>query len=141
MFCHAVVRRIMPHFSIPPESVYEVMPGGSVNLTCIAIGSPMPHVKWRLGATDLTPDASVPIGRNILVLTDIKESATYTCVAVSDLGKVEARTEVKVKGKVVFLQSMELWEYIAKIAIWPRVLMFVIFHTFIFRCFLLKIDN
>ena len=97
----------MPHFSIPPESVYEVMPGGSVNLTCIAIGSPMPHVKWRLGATDLTPDASVPIGRNILVLTDIKESATYTCVAVSDLGKVEARTEVKVKGMVVFLQSLE----------------------------------
>ena len=92
-----VVRRVPPHFSIPPENV-EVMPGGSVNLTCVAIGSPMPFVKWRLGALELTPEANIPIGKNVLMLNDIRESATYTCVAASDLGNIESDAEVRVKG-------------------------------------------
>ena len=91
------VRRVPPHFSIPPESA-EVMPGGAVNLTCVAVGSPMPYVKWRLGAVELTPEENIPIGKNVLMLTDIRESANYTCVAASDLGNIEAIAQVKVKG-------------------------------------------
>ena len=91
------VRRVPPHFSIPPESV-EVMPGGAVNITCVAVGSPMPYVKWRLGAVELTPEDNIPIGKNVLMLTDVKESAHYTCVAASDLGNIEAVAQVKVKG-------------------------------------------
>lgn len=91
------MRRVPPHFSIPPEGA-EVMPGGSLNLTCVAIGSPMPHVKWRLGALELTPEDSQPIGKNVLMLTDIRESATYTCVATSDLGNIESDADVRVKG-------------------------------------------
>lgn len=94
------VVRVAPHFSIPPENV-EVMPGGSVNLTCVAVGSPMPHVRWRVGATEMTPEdsyAQTPIGRSDLVLKDIMESATYTCVASSNLGTVEASAEVRVEG-------------------------------------------
>ena len=91
------VRRVPPHFSIPPENV-EVMPGGSVNLTCVAVGSPMPFVKWRLGALELTPEDNIPIGKNVLMLNDIRESATYTCVAASDLGNIESDAEVRVKG-------------------------------------------
>lgn len=87
-----------PHFSIPPENV-EVMPGGSVNITCVAIGSPMPFVKWRLGALELTPEDNIPIGKNVLMLNDIRESATYTCVAASDLGNIESDAEVRVKGQ------------------------------------------
>lgn len=75
------------------------MPGGEVNLTCVAIGSPMPFVKWRLGTVELTPEENIPIGKNVLRLLEIKESATYTCVASSDLGSVEASAEIRVKGK------------------------------------------
>ena len=91
------VRRVPPHFSIPPESV-EVMPGGDVNITCVAVGSPMPYVKWRLGAVELTPEDTIPIGKNVLMLKDVRESANYTCVAASDLGNIEAIAQVKVKG-------------------------------------------
>lgn len=102
------VRRVPPHFSIPPESV-EVMPGGSVNLTCVAIGSPMPFVKWRLGALELTPEDNVPIGKNVLMLNEIRESATYTCVAASDLGNIEADADVKVKGRCLISVSSYAW--------------------------------
>ena len=93
------VRRVPPHFSILPDNV-EVLPGGSVNLTCVAVGSPMPVVKWRLGAVELTPEEQVPIGKNVLTLDNVRETATYTCVAASDLGNIERDAEVRVKGKV-----------------------------------------
>jgi len=95
--CMVAVRRVPPHFSILPEST-EVASGGAVNLTCVAVGSPMPHVKWRLGAVELTPESSVPIGKNVLQLSDVRETATYTCVAASDLGNIEYDAEVRVKG-------------------------------------------
>ena len=83
---------------MPPEDI-EVRPGDSVNLTCVAIGSPMPNVRWRLGALELTPNDSVPVGKNVLALNNITESATYTCVAASELGNIETEAEVKVKGE------------------------------------------
>lgn len=98
--CGVSVRRVPPHFSIPPESV-EVMPGGDVNITCVAVGSPMPYVKWRLGAVELTPEDTIPIGKNVLMLKDVRESANYTCVAASDLGNIEAIAAVKVKGMIL----------------------------------------
>jgi len=75
-----------------------VASGGAVNLTCVAVGSPMPHVKWRLGALELTQESSVPIGKNVLQLTDVTKTNTYTCVAASELGNIEYDAEVRVKG-------------------------------------------
>lgn len=75
------------------------MPGGSVNITCVAVGSPMPYVKWMLGAEDLTPEDDMPIGRNVLELTDVRQSANYTCVAMSTLGVIEAVAQITVKGE------------------------------------------
>lgn len=92
------MRRVPPHFSVLPEPV-EVVPGSSVNLTCVAVGSPMPHVRWRQGPKDLAPQEIPPVGKNVLVLTDVRESSTYTCVAASDLGNIEFDAEVKVNGK------------------------------------------
>ena len=74
--------------SIRPDSV-EVIPRGDVNLTCVAYGSPMPNVKWRLGPLELTPEDVVTEGKNVLMLTDIRVSNNYTCVATSELGKIE----------------------------------------------------
>ena len=41
-----LVRRVKPRFSIPPEPEYNVMAGSDLNITCVAVGSPMPYVKW-----------------------------------------------------------------------------------------------
>uniref|UniRef100_A0A8C3B317 Receptor-type tyrosine-protein phosphatase F n=1 Tax=Cyclopterus lumpus TaxID=8103 RepID=A0A8C3B317_CYCLU len=91
------VRRVPPRFSIPPTN-QEVMPGGSVNLTCVAVGSPMPYVKWTMGQVELTKEEEMPLGRNVLEVTNIRESANYTCVAISSLGMIEATAQVTVKA-------------------------------------------
>ncbi|XP_054625364.1 receptor-type tyrosine-protein phosphatase F isoform X11 [Dunckerocampus dactyliophorus] len=91
------VRRVPPRFSIPPTN-QEVMPGGSVNLTCVAVGSPMPYVKWMMGLTELTKEEEMPMGRNVLEVTNIRESGNYTCVAMSSLGLIEATAQVTVKA-------------------------------------------
>ncbi|XP_037830731.1 receptor-type tyrosine-protein phosphatase delta isoform X15 [Kryptolebias marmoratus] len=91
------VRRVPPRFSIPPADS-EIMPGGNVNITCVAVGSPMPYVKWMLGAEDLTPEDDMPIGRNVLELTDVRQSNNYTCVAMSTLGVIEAVAQITVKA-------------------------------------------
>ncbi|XP_031137149.1 receptor-type tyrosine-protein phosphatase S-like isoform X19 [Sander lucioperca] len=90
------VRRVPPRFSILPSN-HEIMPGGSINITCVAVGSPMPYVKWMLGSEDLTPEDEMPIGRNVLELNGVRESANYTCVAMSSLGILEATAQVLVK--------------------------------------------
>lgn len=97
LFC-AAVRRVPPRFTILPSS-HEIMPGGSVNITCVAVGSPMPYVKWMLNSEDLTPEDEMPVGRNVLELNGVRESANYTCVAMSSLGIIDAVAQVIVKCK------------------------------------------
>ncbi|XP_062868437.1 receptor-type tyrosine-protein phosphatase S isoform X2 [Trichomycterus rosablanca] len=91
------VRRVPPRFSILPTN-HEIMPGGSINITCVAVGSPMPYVKWMLNSEDLTPEDDMPVGRNVLELNSVRESANYTCVAMSSLGIIEAISQVIVKS-------------------------------------------
>uniref|UniRef100_A0A8C1T4G8 protein-tyrosine-phosphatase n=1 Tax=Cyprinus carpio TaxID=7962 RepID=A0A8C1T4G8_CYPCA len=92
------VRRVPPRFSIMPPTAQEIMPGGSVNITCVAVGSPMPYVKWMLNSEDLTPEDEMPVGRNVLELNAVRESANYTCVAMSSLGIIEANSQIIVKS-------------------------------------------
>ncbi|XP_062285376.1 receptor-type tyrosine-protein phosphatase S-like [Scomber scombrus] len=91
------VRRVPPRFIILPTN-QEVILGGSVNLTCVAVGSPMPYVKWMEGGEDLTKEEEMPMGRNVLEVTNIRESANYTCMALSSLGIIEVTAQVTVKG-------------------------------------------
>lgn len=58
------VRRVSPQFSRQPERQYEVPMGGNLTLTCVAVGSPMPNVKWRKGET-------LELGGRLSVRTDI----------------------------------------------------------------------
>ncbi|XP_062381819.1 receptor-type tyrosine-protein phosphatase delta-like [Sardina pilchardus] len=90
------VRRVPPRFSIRPQNS-DIMRGGSVNITCVAVGSPMPYVTWMLGSEDLTPSDDMPLGRNVLELTDVRQSANYTCVAMSSLGTIETGVQITVK--------------------------------------------
>lgn len=59
----------------------------------------MPYVKWMMGLEELTKDEEMPLGRNVLEVTSIRESANYTCVAISSLGVIEATAQVTVKGE------------------------------------------
>ncbi|XP_005951845.2 receptor-type tyrosine-protein phosphatase F [Haplochromis burtoni] len=90
-------RRVPPRFSVLPSN-QEVMAGSSVSLTCVAGGSPMPYIKWTMGPVDLSRE-EMPLGRSVLELTNIQESANYTCVAMSSLGIIEATVQVTVKGE------------------------------------------
>lgn len=60
----------------------------------------MPFVKWMKGETELTKEEEMPIGRNVLELNNIRQSANYTCVAMSSLGMIETTAQIIVKGKV-----------------------------------------
>ena len=75
------------------------MLGGNLNLTCVAVGSPMPFVKWRRMDEDLTPEHEITVGKSVLFLNDIRSSNNYTCVASSILGVIEAHTMIKVQCK------------------------------------------
>lgn len=95
-------RVVPPYFSINPNPIYEVIPGADLNLTCTAVGSPMPTVQWFKGNSDvktnlINSDNGGQIGRNILNLYDIRESENYTCVASSKFGKIEAKSQVIVQ--------------------------------------------
>ena len=90
-------RRVAPRFSIPPDPHYEVMSGSGLNITCVAVGSPMPYVKWKKGDEDLNPNVQPSIGKNILTLDSIQNSETYTCVAASKWGVIESKTMVRVQ--------------------------------------------
>ncbi|KRZ40215.1 Tyrosine-protein phosphatase Lar-like [Trichinella pseudospiralis] len=93
------VRVFPPFFSRRPESRYQVMPGGSVNLSCVAVGHPMPRVFWRRGSGEDLEDAfKAPYGRNVLTLTAVDKTENYSCVAFSSLGNIESSTTVEVKA-------------------------------------------
>ncbi|VBB33246.1 unnamed protein product, partial [Acanthocheilonema viteae] len=93
------VRRVPPYFSYKLERLYKIAPGGALNLTCVAVGYPMPRVFWKKSDdTYLNDPQAAPIGRNVLTLTRIEKTENYTCVAVSKLGNIEAMTTVEVKS-------------------------------------------
>lgn len=62
----------------------------------------MPYIKWTMGLGDLSKEDEMPLGRSVLELTNIQESANYTCVAISSVGMIEATVQVTVKGESWF---------------------------------------
>ena len=71
--------KVRPYFSTQFETIYEVMPGSSLNITCTADGFPEPLVNWRNSYGDDCMESQK--GINILSLENIQQSANYTCVA------------------------------------------------------------
>lgn len=63
---------------------------------------------------DITPEDDLPIGKNILELTNIQTSANYTCVASSVLGDIEAIAVVKVQCELnnLFIVLRQIYFYI-----------------------------
>ncbi|XP_071953982.1 receptor-type tyrosine-protein phosphatase delta-like isoform X3 [Antedon mediterranea] len=92
-------RKNPPRFTIKPEDK-EIAPGQDVSLTCVAVGAPMPEVKWM--KDNIPVEGNEPIeGRNVLTLTNVLESGNYTCLATSSLGVeyVMARVTVRAPPK------------------------------------------
>lgn len=62
-YSNSLVRRVPPYFSYKLERLYKVAPGGSINLTCVAVGYPMPRVFWKKSdETYLNDPQTAPIG-------------------------------------------------------------------------------
>ena len=85
-------------FSIPPKAEYTVTSGEDLNITCVAVGSPMPFVKWVVNGVDVRPGVTPPIGKNVLQLKNIRRSENYTCQAASKLQLIENTTLVRVQS-------------------------------------------
>ncbi|XP_078484648.1 receptor-type tyrosine-protein phosphatase F [Ciona intestinalis] len=108
-------RLAYPRFSIPPRKSYDVKMNAAFNLSCVAVGSPMPVVKWQKhtagGLVDVWPQQGmVPvIGALDYHIPHVRESANYTCVAKSRISTITATTEVRVKA--VPLPPVDLQEY------------------------------
>lgn len=78
----------------------EVKLGEDFMINCVAVGSPMPYVKWQKEPKiDMTPEDQLPVGKNILEVKNAQTSENYTCIATSFLGSVNATTIVKVQCK------------------------------------------
>ena len=79
--------------------------GASVNLTCAAVGFPVPRVTWRQEGTRVLDHGDTYFGENgesVLMLTDMQEDSNYTCTATSALGErynIEANVQVKIKDR------------------------------------------
>lgn len=58
------------------------------------------------GSEDLTPENEMPIGRNVLQLINIQESANYTCIAASTLGQIDFVSVVKVQCKYTYYKPL-----------------------------------
>uniref|UniRef100_H2YZU9 protein-tyrosine-phosphatase n=1 Tax=Ciona savignyi TaxID=51511 RepID=H2YZU9_CIOSA len=97
-------RIVYPRFSIPPRKSYDVKINDPFNLTCVAVGSPMPVVKWQKqtsgGLVDVWPLKGMPpiVGMNVYHMQRVTESANYTCVAKSRISTITTTTEVTVKS-------------------------------------------
>jgi len=50
----------------------------------------------------------MPIGRNVLQLINIQESANYTCIAASTLGQIDSVSVVKVQCKYKLLENIKI---------------------------------
>ncbi|XP_033112587.1 tyrosine-protein phosphatase Lar-like isoform X3 [Anneissia japonica] len=87
-------RQNPPRFSIYPED-QEIAPGQDVELTCVAVGAPMPMVHWMKDNVDINDETQ---GRNVLMLKDVRVSSNYTCRASSSLGVIYAVARVTVRA-------------------------------------------
>ncbi|CAD5209062.1 unnamed protein product [Bursaphelenchus okinawaensis] len=96
-------RQNPPYFSFKLPPVHRVPSGGAVNLTCVAVGYPMPRVFWRRQSDGeiLNDPQTAPIGRNVLTVTDVRSTESYKCVAVSKLGSIDATTVVQPDGPFI----------------------------------------
>lgn len=90
-----------------------------------------------LGAEDLTPEDDMPIGRNVLELTDVRQSNNYTCVAMSTLGVIEAVAQIIVKGERRMdggFQEVDYGVILGRLKLFIMKQKSVILNLFLFPC-------
>lgn len=95
-------RRVPPQFFIRPNSSYSLPVGGSLELTCAAVGHPVPKVKWNSDNEELNAILALneeSTGRKTIKLSNLTKSLRLTCFAESSLGRIQISTTVNVGGE------------------------------------------
>ena len=94
-------RKAPPKVLINVEEA-QVFPGDDFNFTCEAVGYPVPTLKWMKDDESELEGTLIQENKKLhLLLTNIKQSATFKCIGNSPLGSV--KKEVK-----AFVKSMKL---------------------------------
>ncbi|VDP03249.1 unnamed protein product [Soboliphyme baturini] len=67
-------------YLVPDKTLYTVMPGGRVQLTCFATGNPPPKIKWTK-KDGVLPDSTEHITDEVIAFSEVseKETGVYRC--------------------------------------------------------------
>ncbi|KAI4083437.1 immunoglobulin superfamily member 9 [Homo sapiens] len=95
-----------PQFQETPPAVLEVQELEPVTLRCVARGSPLPHVTWKLRGKDLGQgQGQVQVQNGTLRIRRVERgsSGVYTCQASSTEGSATHATQLLVLGPPVIV--------------------------------------
>lgn len=102
------VTRGRPEVFLEPEykdERLELSPGDSVNLTCNGVGYPPPRVIWFRNSVPMLQEKEVQEGGvtkiatlKTVVMPQLFQSATFTCIAENDYGDSSVSVDIMVKG-------------------------------------------
>ena len=98
-------RKHKPTFDVLPANKW-VQKGSSERILCSAQGSPPPVVEWRRGVTSNLKDGGAEENRvksqgGVLMLHEVHQDETFTCVASNEMGYVSHSIVVRVKCEFV----------------------------------------
>uniref|UniRef100_UPI00358F08DF basement membrane-specific heparan sulfate proteoglycan core protein isoform X2 n=1 Tax=Myxine glutinosa TaxID=7769 RepID=UPI00358F08DF len=99
---------VPPTVVVPPRDTVEVERGGSVSFSCLASGTPIPLITWRLNWGHVPSSNRIRMssegGRGTLDIHDVKESdqGAYTCEAINSRGMIFA-----IPDAVLILQTQK----------------------------------
>ena len=96
---------IPPHSLTPPLPLSQVsptnitlLPGMTVDIHCVATGSPLPTITWLVNSTTLTSRYEQTLGNSVKVATlNVSRGGNYICIALS--GGSFTTAVVRVKGE------------------------------------------
>lgn len=81
-----------PTVATQPPPMVQLQPGDTFNVTCRAVGVPMPLVTWRLNWGHIPDKCVTTSARGLGVLTcpnvEVRDSGAYSCEIINSMGTV-----------------------------------------------------
>uniref|UniRef100_A0AC35F5C1 Uncharacterized protein n=1 Tax=Panagrolaimus sp. PS1159 TaxID=55785 RepID=A0AC35F5C1_9BILA len=90
-----------PKIYLTPNPPFSAIPGGSINITCQAVGYPFPTITWRKEGEDdhdIEHRRGAYRSEQVLMVKEVYKNSKFVCVAKNDEGSTERAVEVTVLG-------------------------------------------